>query len=197
MNARRAFRLFSLRRCAADEQGLVFVEFALIAPIMLLFLLGGFEISRFLLINQKLEKINTTTADVIAQLEAPQTTTFQQVLGAVPQMMAPYSFTTNGRVIITSVAQVAAPPASPVVRWQYCNGGGTMSATSRVGTGSGNATLPTGFTLAEGEDIIVTETYYNYAPIALSAVAPRGILYKIAVFKPRLGALSTFTSTCP
>lgn len=111
-------------------------------------------------------------------------------------MMQPYAFSVNGRVIVTSVAQTAASPAMPTVRWQYC-GGGTLSATSRIGTVNGNAAIPPQITLALNDDVIVAEIFYTYTPIFGNWIIGNTNLYKVAYYKPRLGALSSYASSCP
>jgi hypothetical protein len=179
-----------------DESGSALVEFALAMPLFLLFYMGGVELTRFILINQKLEKTTSTVADVVAQANSIVTQDLVDLLSASQNLMDPYSFGSNGRIIITSVVQSAAPPALPVVRWQYC-GGGTLSATSRIGAVNASASLPTGFTLTLGDDIIIAETFYNYVPIFGNQIVGARSLYKVAYYRPRLGALSGYVSSCP
>ena len=184
-----------LSRCK-DQTGAVLVEFALVMPVLLLFFIGGVDLTRFILLNQKLEKATAAVADIVSQASSIQTSNLNDLMTGVDDMMQPYRFTTNARVIITSVVRTAAAPALPVVRWQYC-GGGTMSATSRIGSVNGNATIPAGITLAINDDIIVAETFYTHTPIFGSWVVRNTSVYKVSYYKPRLGALSSYVSSCP
>ncbi len=188
--------MIAWRKPLREESGSVLVEFALALPLLLLFYMGGVELTRFILINQKLEKTTSTVADVVAQATSIVTSDLVDLLSASQNLMDPYRFNTNGRIIITSVVQSTAPPALPVVRWQYC-GGGTLTATSRIGAVGTSATLPTGFTLALGDDIIIAETFYNYTPMFGSQIVGPRNLYKVAYYRPRLGALSGYVSSCP
>lgn len=180
----------------ANDCGSVLVEFALVVPVLLLFFIGGVDLTRFILVNQKLEKATAAVADIIAQASGIQTSNLQDLMTGVDDMMQPYPLSTNGRVIVTSVARTAASPAPLTVRWQYC-GAGSLAATSRVGVVGGNATIPAQITLALNDDIIVAEIYYNYTPIFGRWILGNTNLYKVAYYKPRLGALSSYVSSCP
>jgi Flp pilus assembly protein TadG len=173
--------------------GVSALEFSLIAPVMIIMLLGAFEVGRFIHLNQKAEKLSFTVADVVAQAETIKTADLQNLLSAAEKMMSPYPFATQGKVIISSVVRGA---SNSTVRWQYC-GGGTYNAASGVGVVNGVATLPAVMTLNSGEDIVVAEVIYNFQPIVGKRILPARVIRKIAYFKPRLGALSGYTSTCP
>lgn len=176
-----------LRLLAADSQGVALVEFALTLPFLLAMFMGTVEYSRYILINQKLDKTVNTVGDVVAQSEEVTTGEIDVLFGAVQHIMEPYSFNSNGRIIITSVSQTN---GTPKVKWQYA-GGGTMTHNSSVGAVNATAALPGGMTLYDGEDIIVAEIYYNFTPMMVQDMLGTKSISKIAVFKPRLGALST------
>jgi hypothetical protein len=189
---RRIPHIAGMLRCLRDTRGVALVEFAMVFPLLLLFFLGAVELSRYVLINQKLDKADSTIADVVAQSENIQSSDLDQLMNAINEMIKPYTFGANGRIIISDVARSG---ASTTVRWQYC-GGGTLAASSRIGTVGNSASLPSGFTLDDGDDIIVAETFYNFTPIIGTQLLSNGTIYKVAYFKPRLGALSGFTSSC-
>ncbi len=182
----------SFKAWGKDERGLAALEFALAAPILLTLLLSGFEYARYLLIHQKAEKLAYTVADVVAQSTSVTTAQLSQTLSVTSQIMQPYSVTANERVIISSVYQ-SGTTNPPTVRWQY-SGGGTLTATSRVGAVNGNATLPTGFTLNDKDNIIVAEVFYSFTPIFAGELLGTVTIYKQAIFKPRLGKLTTAPS---
>lgn len=49
-----------------DSRASILVEFAIIAPILIMMLLGGVELGRFILLDQKLDRTAMTVADLIA-----------------------------------------------------------------------------------------------------------------------------------
>jgi len=190
------YRLKAMARC---QQGIAYMEFALSVATLLLLFLGSIELTRYVLTLQKLEKIVNTVADVTTQVDpntSPLTTSqMSQLMSAVQDMMNPYIFGANGFVIVSDVTQAGSN--NPIVNWQYC-GGGTLSATSRIGTYKGEAaTLPVGFSMIAGEEVVIGEVFYNYVPITSSSLVGNTTMYRTAVYMPRLGALTGFSSTCP
>ena len=110
--------------------------------------------------------------------------------------MDPFSFNTssNAYVIISSVTKTGT--SNPIVNWQYTTSGSWVQ-TSQIGTTGSSATLPNNFTMASGDNVIISEVFYYYTPLLTGMVGNvinSGLLYRIAVFKPRLGALSSIGS---
>lgn len=182
----------SAKQFLRAQEGLAYLEFAISLPFLLALLLGSVEVTRYILIAQKVEKTAISISDVVAQSETIGTTELNSIIPAAAQIMNPYTFTTNGYVIISSVTQTGTPSVSnpPKVKWQY-KGGGTWVQPSQVGSLGATATLPTGFSLADKDNVIITEVFYNYAPLIVgNKVISGGSIYKVGVFKPRLGDLS-------
>ena len=103
--------------------------------------------------------------------------------------MKPYSFSGSGVVIISSVYKTGT--ANPKINWQY-KGGGTLNRASKLGSSGQFASMPTGFTMTDKENVIITETYYRYKPIINGAVS-EGDIYRSSYFRPRLGALTSLS----
>lgn len=175
-----------------DSRGVAALEFALMLPVLLGLSLGAYELSRFMLIHQKVEKTAYTTADVTSQYTSLTTAQMNQIFTAGSQIMQPFAFGANGIIIITSVSQTGNFSANnpPRVAWRT-SGGGTLSRNSVIGSVGGPAALPGGLTLNDRDNVIVAEVYYSYTPMLSGTVLSSTDVYKVAVFKPRLGALST------
>jgi len=182
----------SLRRFRRCDYGVAYFEFALSAPVLALLLLGSVEVTRYVLITQKVEKTAITISDLAAQETTAKTSILNNDLIASQQVMLPYNFNNNGFVIISSVTQTGAQTAAnpPIINWQYA-GGGTMVETSQIGTVGQKATLPAGFTLNDKDNIIVTEVYYKFTPLLNNIILGPTNLYRMALFRPRLGVLTT------
>jgi Flp pilus assembly protein TadG len=188
------------RMLLAHEGGVAYIEFALSLSILLMLFLGSIEVTRYILIMQKLEKAVETVADVVTQADAntdPLTTAqMSALMGAVPDLMNPYTFGTNGLVVVTDISKTGT--SNPVINWQYC-GGGTLVTTSKLGsTIGGAATLPTGYTMIAGEEVVIAEIFYSYSPIIASSwtVMTASTIYRTSLFMPRIGALTAFSSHC-
>lgn len=171
-----------------SEAGVAYIEFALTIGILLIMFFGAIEISRYILIVQKVEKTVDTLTDVLTQALPGelQNSTISSYLNATQDLMNPYTFGANGTVILTDVSTPLGAATPITVQWQVC-GGGTLHATSTVGAPGGTATLPAGFTMNAGEEVVIGEIYYNFTPILKQSVVSPAQVYRIAVFKPRYG----------
>ncbi len=178
---------FIKRNIARDQQGMAFMEFAIALPFLFILFMGGVELTRYIIIVQKVEKAAFTMSDVVAQSQSIGTTQLSQLVEAVEQLMLPLPFGSNGYVIVTSVTKTGT--AAPVVNWQY-KGGGTWTKTSVIGAPGANAVLPTGFTMSDKENVIIAEVFYNYTPMVASGVLQAKTIYKVTLFRPRLGDLT-------
>ncbi len=182
-------RSFSLRTYGGCERGVAALEFAIVTPFLILLLLGGFEMARFLIVQQKAEKIAFSVADVTAQYESVTSTEISQVFAAVEQIMKPHPFNTNGRVILSSVYNPDGTE-KPKVRWQ-CENAGALNVVSKVGKVGNDATLPQTFLLDEKDNLIVTEVFYRFTPVFKTIFTGPFVVYRTAMFRPRLGALTS------
>lgn len=178
----------NLQGVLRDEHGVAAVEFALALPMLAAMFLGGFEVNRYILVHQKVEKVTYTVADVVAQSQSVTESQLDQIFVAAEEIMRPYDFGDDGVVIVTSVSKSGTETSK--VRWRY-SGGGSLSRNSEVGAVGGTASLPGGLTLNAGDNVIIAEVYYRYHPVLEGTAVSESDIYKTAIFKPRLGALVT------
>ncbi|MFW0777334.1 MAG: TadE/TadG family type IV pilus assembly protein [Rickettsiales bacterium] len=184
--------LQKLHNFKRDQGGLAYLEFAVTLPFLLVLFMGSVEVTRFIIAAQKVEKSASTISDVVAQSETISVAQLDQLIAAVGEVMQPFEFGTDGYVIITSVSKNEGSPA--LVNWQY-KGGGSWTQSSQVGGPGSTANLPNGLTLNNKDTVIVAEVYFNYSPMmANNGVIEISPLYKVGVFKPRLGDLQTLDS---
>jgi Flp pilus assembly protein TadG len=186
-------KILSFKRA---QEGIAYLEFAICAPFLIALLMGSIEVTRYILIAQKVEKTAVTVSDVVSQASTLTTADLNTIMFAAAQVMKPYTFSNNGYVIVSSVTQTGAYTASnpPKVKWQY-TGGGTWIQPSQIGTVGGTATLPTGMTLFDKDNVIIAEVFYNYTPLVLTnGIINAHSIYKFGLYKPRLGDLSTLSA---
>lgn len=207
-----------LIKLCKNEAGLAYIEFAIVLPVLLMLFLGGVEITRYVLIIQKLEKTVSTVANVVTQTN-PSTSQLtdaimQDLMNSVQDMMSPYGSTSNMRVIVTDVVDrtnaQSTSTAAPTVNWQFC-GGGTLTNQSKLGTTVNrnanltNLGLPSSYAMSAGEEVVIAEVYFNFQPITNQNILGNVLQYRTAVYMPRLGALSSYVpnstisnaSNCP
>lgn len=191
-----------LKRIASflkNKEGIAYVEFAVCLPVIIALLMGAIEVSRFIIISQKVEKTAATLSDIVSQGKTVSTADLNSMIFASSQVMLPYTMGADGYVIVSSVRQNGAYSVSnpATVNWQYTSSGtnGSWIQNSAVGTVGNPATLPSGMTLNDKDNVIVTEIFFRYKPLILTnGVINSSTIYKTSLFKPRLGDLSTLSS---
>ncbi|HET6160479.1 MAG TPA: TadE/TadG family type IV pilus assembly protein [Dongiaceae bacterium] len=182
--------LTRLRKLWQDKSGVAAIEFAILAPMLVTLLIGCLEVTFKIWSTQKAEKLSVTLSDVVAQSQSVTSSDLTQLTGAVDKIMDPFPFGSKGKVIISSV-YVAQDDTIAKVNWQCSYPvDGTYEAESKFGLEGDDAALPTGFTLAPRDNVIVAEVFYQYDPIAPGLMFDTSTIYRRAMFKPRLGALT-------
>lgn len=167
--------------------GMAMVEFALVLPVLMTLFYGTIEVTRYILIAQKVEKLAHSVADLTAQSDTATIATLNQVMAAASDIMSPYTMGSNGRIIISSLYR-APSTANATISWRH-QGGGTLTATSQVGLVGATPTMLAGFTFEERENVIVAEVYYQFSPLISSQFFGTTTIYRSAYYKPRFGAL--------
>ncbi len=176
-----------LHRIRKDQRGSLLVEMAFVLPVLVTIILAGTELARYMLLQQKLDAITITTADLVSQREQISAATINVIFESADHVIAPFTFGADGVVIVSSVSASGGNP--PQVDWQQ-SGGGTLSASSAIGSAGGAATLPAGFLVRDGENAIISEVYYNYSPLLQTDFLSNRQTYHRALFRPRFGDLT-------
>ena len=175
------------RRLLQDCRGIAALEFALSTPILAILLLGSIEVTRYVLITQKVEKAAISVSDLIAQSGDDLTVNeISSLLAAAGQIMQPMDFNSDGVVIISSITNN--DYGYPEISWQH-TGGGNLTAYSDIGEQGEVANMPDGFTLSNTENVIVAEIYFDFSPLLPGHLLNNVTLYRTAYYKPRLGEL--------
>ena len=178
-----------LHRLTVDRRGGLIAEFAAAMPVLVLMLLGGVEVSRFALLNQRMDRLATVMGDLVAQAETLSEGDVTNLFKATSPVAWPFDMVTKGNVIISSVSLPPAPAVqTPKITWQRHTG--NLVTTSKIGAESATATLPTGLTVATNQTVIISEVYYSFSPMLIGALVPQQIIYHRAFFRPRIGALT-------
>lgn len=187
------------RRLLKDcTSGTAMIEFGLVLPLLMMMLLGTIEISRFAVLNQKIDKIANSMADFVTQGTTVSDANLTSFANTASEIMSPYTY--SGTIVFSSVAYVTVSPTGACstvgavcITWQKKKLG---ALASHIGSQGSSPTLPAGYTVASGQDVIAVEAIYNYTPfvpmtgVLIPNLAPHQI-YKIAIYKPRQGLLST------
>lgn len=167
----------------SSRKGVAAVEFGLIAPVMVVMLLGVVEAGRLLHANLRLSNATSNFADIAARGKSAKGAEIESLLNAFPLMLGGAG--NNYHVTISGVIWEVDGEA-PVVAWQ--RGGGGLDASDIIGLVGDIATVPEGM-VVEGEDaILVVETEYFHEPL-LPVFGSGMTLRSEAYARPRRAAM--------
>jgi len=164
------------------------VEFALALPVITLLMLGSVELARYVILNQKLDRVAVSMADLVARAETISQTELDDIFIAAGEVALPFELGPNGRVIVSAVTNPDGD--GPEIAWQRSNDG-AYAATSRLGSEGGAATLGDDLQVREGETAIVSEVFFDFEPFLSELVLAPREMYKRAFHRPRLGTLDS------
>jgi len=191
-------RLFArlMHRVWREQRGVAYLEFALALPFMLLLFGGSIDLTRMVLLHQKVDKAVFSVGDLITQLESNRVCNDIRRLEiqVVRDMIKPFDWDRGQfRFTVTSVIGARRNPGGPLrdlMEWRYNVGQG--NSFSRIGNYSSpyqnTANLPNSIGgLGQDERVIVTEMQYLYEPLlpALSSIT-RQTFNKQSYFRSRL-----------
>lgn len=182
----------AIRRFLCDVRGVSALEFALILPLLVLFSAGTIEMSRLILLTQKLQSAAFALSDLTARIsddDSNRTQTLHNVFLGIEQVIRPFDFSAHGQSIVTAVRSPAADN-TPVVGWQ-CLGSGSLGVGSGIGETGLSATLPAALGISKGETIVASEVYFDFQPLFGLGLVPSRVIRRVAFFKPRLGDLTS------
>jgi Flp pilus assembly protein TadG len=167
-HSRVARQITGLSRLVRATRGVALIEFGFALPVVLVFVVGGMELTNYVIVQMQINRIAAMTADNASRLRTPMSESYMnQLFTGVDKAGANINFTQHGRVIVSSV-QNNSNSTGQWIRWQRC--WGNLNVNSKYGvqdTGKTNNALPTinGLTAQAGSALIYAEVYYDYQPI--------------------------------
>jgi Flp pilus assembly protein TadG len=179
-----------LRKVGSDTRGGLIAEFAAAMPVLVLMLLGGVEISRFALLNQRMDRLATVMGDLVSQAESISQADIDALFAATEPIAWPFDITGRGNVIISSMS-IPPPPAPAVAKITWQRQSGDLDVSSRLGAENATPALPTGLNIGTNQTMIAAEVIYRFRPILIGALVPEQNIYHRAFFRPRVGSLTT------
>ncbi len=176
------------RRFGRDRRGTVMVELAFAIPVMTIVVFGVLETTRYVLMRQKMDRAAATVSDLVARAPVIFASQIPTIFAATRSVTAPFDLATDGNVVVSSVFFEPTTPA-PVIAWQRDNGGALAHA-STIGTEGNLASLPPNFIMAPGENVIISEVFYQYEPWIVGDMFPTQVVRHVGFRRPRLGNLN-------
>lgn len=165
--------LSALKRFKRDTRGIAAVEFALMAPVLLLVLMGVVELTNALSAKRKLMASVQSTADLIGQQTNVTANDLNLYLLGGQLAFAP--FDTNKLKLGVASVRYDDTTGNPYVDWSKAYNGGVVLDPELKAQGFGQP----------GESLIIVTGTYEYSPIA-SIIMPGAItLTEAAYVRPR------------
>lgn len=139
-------------RLRGDARGVAFLEFALIAPVLIIFYFGTVEFCLALLAQRRADHTAAAVGDLVAQGSSLTQAEMQDIFRISRTIMAPYS-TTLLQIRVSHVTKSATGVVT--VDW------GCSSANWSKRTTNDTAGLPLAV-IANNQSMVVAETRYQY-----------------------------------
>lgn len=167
------------RALRGDTSGLALVEFAFIAPIMLLLGIGGIELVNYTIVNLRLSQAAVHVADNGSRIGDRDSLVSQRIFesdlydmftGVDLQTGRQIDLYENGRVIISSLERN--PDDGQWIHWQRCMGKLNVASaygpegTGATGTGfAGMGASGSELEAEAGSAVIFVEIFYTFTPL--------------------------------
>jgi Flp pilus assembly protein TadG len=161
------------RHLASDNRGLAAVEFALIAPVMILMFYGAVELSTAVDCNSRVARVSSTVADLVAQATAVSSADTTNIFNAANAILYPYA-SANAQIKVSSLVANSAGTVS--VAWSDAQN--TSPRTSPPGN------IPTGI-IPAGSSIIYAEVSYTFTPAISYFLGGSVTMTNVFYSKPR------------
>ncbi|MBV9572108.1 MAG: pilus assembly protein [Alphaproteobacteria bacterium] len=166
------------------REGTVAIEFAFIAPILILLFLGTIELCNALICHQKVTTMAASASDLVAQDEAITGTQLSDVFTAVNAIMYPFP-TSGSRIIVTSVKQNPGHTGQYLVDW-------SVPFNTTAHTVGAAITIPSGL-VTNNSSVIMTEISYTYTPPSNAVIRSSFTMSDTFYSKPRKSNFVVYT----
>jgi Flp pilus assembly protein TadG len=181
-------------RWVGPRRGVAAIEFALVAPFIILMMLAGADLTIFMRTNMRIDETATEIALVVTQYQDLYDGDFTALFNAAQTVAGTTAVTGQlGRTIITGIVNTN---GTQTINWQKLSTPGTF--TSLFGAPGSINPLPNSYVVPTGGTLLAVEVFTSASPWVLSASLMGGAgttsVRSYALYQPRLGTLSTVKS---
>ena len=166
---------YRVRKFSTDADAVAAIEFAIVAPFMLLLYVGGIELANGMAINFKVSATAHAVADMVTQNTSLSVAQMQNILTGATAIMAPYPVTGSGSssLLSVTVSEISSDTSGNLtLRWSQSYNGTTFGSGRTSLTG---LTVPTSLNGTVGNannpnnqndqvSFILSEVSYAYTP---------------------------------
>jgi Flp pilus assembly protein TadG len=170
-------------RFTGDRHGVSAVEFALLAPLMIVLYVGCAEVSDGLSADRKVSLTAAALANLAAQVTTISTSDMTNIMDASSAIISPYS---TGQLAITVSCISIDANNNATVKWSV-----TRNGTAR----SGVITIPQALAVANSQ-LLLGEASYQYTPPLGYTITGTMNLSDRMYMSPRISAPAYNTTAC-
>jgi Flp pilus assembly protein TadG len=175
-----------LKRLRRDERGVSAVEFAFIAPVMILFYFGLAEATQVMMAERKTIRTASAVGDILAQTAEVKVTGaggIDDVFDMAETLMTPFPAGTQLKVCVASITKSAAGALS--VTWSRAK-----NAAPCPGVGPTTEPVPAGL-IANGESVVMSKVTYVYVGPTNMVIRTDPTFTKTFYLRPRMSNVVT------
>lgn len=165
-----------MRRFLADRRAVAMLEFGLMLPLFLGFVLTAIEFANYVMANNRVQRMAAMSADLVAQSGTGQIGVGEgqiyDLFSALDLTANPYSLRNDGRVVITGIRGTDNNNDGAIenrIMWQRFDGGYVSPPVVGCATSNPIATLPSGRTMLLDEILFHVQVTYHYRPLFSTA----------------------------
>lgn len=184
--------LASIGRFFRDRRGVAAVEFGLVAPVMLVMLIGTIEVSRALAMDRRFGLVTSMVGDLVAREKTMSAADLNAIYDIVAHVMSPYSPST----LKIKVIPVKANPNNASQTLVYAASTNRPSYHGATQPAKCSSYTLTSGMVAAGASVIVVETSYQYAPMFVNSIVPAATWNDKAVMAPRQSCVDFDNDNC-
>jgi Flp pilus assembly protein TadG len=148
------YAMLRIRQMVRDRRGVSTLEFAILAPVLILLYVGIVEVGNALTIYRRSSQVASTAADLTAQVKSVTSSDIKDIQAAASSILTPYS-TNPLKIVLSSV--VADEDNDGKIEWSCASKGGARAQNS-------NFAVPRGLTEPDSS-VIVAEITYSFTPL--------------------------------
>ncbi len=185
------------RRLKGNVAGVAAVEFGLIAPVMLIMLIGTIEISRAISIDRRFGLATSMVGDLVAREDDMTAANLNAIYDIVEHVMSPY----DSAQLKISVVPVKAASDNKSNTKVYASSTNRPSFNGMVAPGRCSDYGLTAGLVGKGESVIVVESSYNFKPLLVNDLIGASTWTDKSVLSPRSSCVdfddNNCVSSCP
>ena len=162
-----------LHRFLKDRRGVAAIEFAMIAPVMVVMLTGIVEVSYLMMAERRVSGAAHATADLISQETDLTSAELSEIFVVASLIMDPFD---NAGLTLGAVSvRYDDSTGDPAEDWTGSYNSGSVSSATTLATGLGSA----------GESVIIVTASYTYTPVLSAILSGPYTLSETAITRPR------------